>query len=99
MYNVVTSGLLIQFNNWLQDKYFNEKRTGYIVLKSPMKVKVVILFADIGQIGICYHGAKCIFFEMCIKVYISNNATLLSHLRIFLTLKTLKVARACKPKN
>lgn len=83
MYNVVTSGLLIQLNNWLQDKYFNEKRTSYIVLKSPMKVKVVILFADIGQIGICYHGAKCIFFEMCIKVYISNNAALLSHLRIF----------------
>lgn len=32
MYNVVTSGLLIQLNNWLQDKYFNEKRTSYIVL-------------------------------------------------------------------
>lgn len=50
-----------------QDNYFNEKKTSYIVHKSPTKVKVVTLFADIGQIGICYHGAKCIFFEMCIK--------------------------------
>lgn len=73
-----------------QDNYFNEKKTSYIVHKSPTKVKVVTLFADIGQIGICYHGAKCIFFEMCIKVYSSYIAALLSYLRSFLNIKSFK---------
>lgn len=40
--------------------------------------------------GICYYGVKCIFFEMCIKVYIFNNVVLFSYLCIFLNIKSFE---------